>query len=401
MESSKKYVAEVVSFNGGGAAQEGVVGDIKKAILEEIVGSRKVPRYVKDIYFFSLFLRLRLKNTPLHPFFNFEVVCKKNADKFVDADIIHFHDCGSILSAKYALNEYIKDKPKVLTIHSPGSATKEALRGAYGKERYWSQGSFRLLYKLEEEAISFADYLIFPSRGVVELFRDDLRSINWKTKVVFVNNTGIPPLQIEDAVERRRKMRKFFGMGENAIVLLTMGRAVEEKGFDILLEAIAESSYLKNNENLYTVIVSKGCTPMKEELMELRKRLGLEERVIFVDYVKEREDAFAMADIFVAPNRRSAFDLTVLEAMSLGIPVITTASGNADAIEGGGGIVVECGDVSDLSAAIEKLVKDPELRISMGQKAKRIFHSRFTPEKFVERMVEIYDKILSDYATKY
>ena len=45
MESSKKYVAEVVSFNGGGVAQEGVVGDIKKAILEEIVGSRKVPRY--------------------------------------------------------------------------------------------------------------------------------------------------------------------------------------------------------------------------------------------------------------------------------------------------------------------------------------------------------------------
>jgi len=227
-----------------------------------------------------------------------------------------------------------------------------------------------------------------------------LPSIDWKNKIVFVNNTGIPPLQIADAVERRKKMRKLFGMEENATVLLTMGRAVEEKGFDILLEAIAKSSYLRNNESLYTVIVSKGCTPMKEELMELRRKLGLEKKVIFVDYVKEREDAFAMADIFVSPNRRSAFDLTVLEAMSLGIPVITTASGNADAIRQGGGIVVGCGDVSDLSVAIEKLVKNQELRISMGQEAKRIFYSRFTPEKFVRRMVKIYDEILEDYALK-
>lgn len=106
---------------------------------------------------------------------------------------------------------------------------------------------------------------------------------------------------------------------------------------------------------------------------------------------------YARAGIFVFPSLwHEPFGIPVIEAMAAGLPVIATRAGALPEIvvEGETGFLVERGDEQGLAAAIEKLLADPALRARMGAAGRARVRERFTWERSVARLEELYGAVL-------
>lgn len=106
--------------------------------------------------------------------------------------------------------------------------------------------------------------------------------------------------------------------GENLINLVSAGRLVEVKGFDLLIEALA----LCGNPNLRLTLLGEG--PLRNELETLAKKMGVSEQIRFAGFQQNPYPYFAQADAFVLSSRFEGFPNVVLEALTCGTPVIAT-----------------------------------------------------------------------------
>ena len=115
-------------------------------------------------------------------------------------------------------------------------------------------------------------------------------------------------------------------------------------------------------------------------------------------YGSEKDVFWKDADIFVFPTyyHNECFPLVILEAMEQGLPVISTNEGGIPDIidNGNSGYTVEKNNPMALASAIELLIKDPELCISMGKAGRKLFEEKFTEEVFEKRMKECLEKAI-------
>ncbi len=147
--------------------------------------------------------------------------------------------------------------------------------------------------------------------------------------------------------------------------LLAIGRHVNNKGFDVLLRAFAESGLADTRE-----LVLAGDGPARSELAALAAELGLDDSVSLVGRTDRRRTAelFRGCDIFVLPSRHEPMGIVNLEAMASGRPVIASRVGGVPEIvlDGVTGILVTADDVGALAGALRHLANDPALRLALG-----------------------------------
>lgn len=152
--------------------------------------------------------------------------------------------------------------------------------------------------------------------------------------------------------------------------LLAVGRMVEVKGFDLLVEAFARARL----GDLPLVIGGDG--PELDALAALARRLGVADRVILPGAMARPEvvAAIAGARAMVVPSRVEAFGIVVLEGWRAGVPVVATNRGGpADLVrDGRTGLSVDPHDVEALAKALERVVEDRELagRLGAGGRAR-------------------------------
>lgn len=169
------------------------------------------------------------------------------------------------------------------------------------------------------------------------------------------------------------------------IDILFVGRLEKVKGVDILLKA------LKNLDKKYkTVIVGDGSE--RGNLECLAKELGLNEKVAFTGTRYDVKDFMCRSKIFVLPSRWEGIPITILEAMSIGVPVIASKSGgNSEVIEDGeNGLLVEPENSKDLETALNKLLEDTFLRNKLSDKAKSKFREEYSIDKYIRRLIITY-----------
>jgi glycosyltransferase involved in cell wall biosynthesis len=101
---------------------------------------------------------------------------------------------------------------------------------------------------------------------------------------------------------------------------------------------------------------------------------------------------FSETDIFVLPSFWENLPMSVLEAMSHGIAVISTPAGCVEEVikHQTNGIIVPFGDVGALHAGIVRLIEDPALRQRLGNAARKTHRERYEIERYCARMVEIW-----------
>jgi phosphatidyl-myo-inositol dimannoside synthase len=177
-------------------------------------------------------------------------------------------------------------------------------------------------------------------------------------------------------------------------VVLAVGRLVERKGQDLLVEAWP--AVLAEHPGARLLLVGQG--PQRAQLEARIAGHGLERSVILAGFLSPADlaAAYKIADLFAMPcieaegGDTEGFGLVFLEAGARGLPVIGgRTAGVVEAIEDGvTGTLVEPGDVADLAAAIVGYLSDPEEARRVGAAGALRVQERYLPAHYARRMVE-------------
>jgi glycosyltransferase involved in cell wall biosynthesis len=189
--------------------------------------------------------------------------------------------------------------------------------------------------------------------------------------VFLPNSVSAPPVF-------SKNYRHQMGIAANAVVVGMVGRLEERKGCRILLNAYR--SLANRFPNLHLLFVGEG-----ELLTELTAAAG--NRIHVTGFVNNVGDVFRAVDILALPVLwGEGTSNAVLEAMSLGIPVITTEDGGmAEAVrDGETGLVVPKGSQSDLERALTELLLDKNLRLRLGKAGKAHVQKHFSPDRMID-----------------
>jgi len=246
---------------------------------------------------------------------------------------------------------------------------------------------FRWRHVAIEKILSlFTDKIVCVSKAV-KRFVEDVEKISPR-KTVLVYNTPSRkwpcPSKHLDLIRRSK----------DDCVLLSVGALVENKGHGLLIEAVGE--LVPRFPNLRLVIAGAG--PLRCELKGKIRCLGLENKAFLTGLVKDIDNAYRIANIFVMPSRfREGLGLAILEAMQCGLPVVAFRLGGiCEIVENNRtGLLVPPGDVKALAQAIATLLSDKDLRAKMGREGARVIRERFRSGQMIALIESLYLQLMA------
>ena len=173
----------------------------------------------------------------------------------------------------------------------------------------------------------------------------------------------------------------------DAPLLLAIGRLHRNKGFDVLLAALAE---------LHDCILWIAGTGPEEATLRARARAcGVEKRVRFLGWREDVAALFGAADVFVCPSRHEPLGNVVIEAWAQGVPVVATSSAGPRELIGddASGILVPVEDAAALAAGVRRVLGDDDLRAQLIAMGGAAFAASYTEAAVVERYRAFFDSI--------
>jgi glycosyltransferase involved in cell wall biosynthesis len=215
---------------------------------------------------------------------------------------------------------------------------------------------------------------------------------------------GVPPdrsILIENGIDtrqfarsrRREEAKRGLGIPEERLVIGAIGRLSEEKGFDLLIQAV--DRLLLSGLDVELFIAGEG--DQHDRLAAMIRALGREDRIHLAGFVSEPIALYEALDVFALSSLREGLPNVVLEAMAMEVPVVATrVAGVPRLIEHEeNGLLVDVGDTDQLGSTIARLLADGALRDRLGEAGRRTVESRFSFERRMERIGEIYDELLA------
>jgi glycosyltransferase involved in cell wall biosynthesis len=177
-----------------------------------------------------------------------------------------------------------------------------------------------------------------------------------------------------------------------ATLIGTVGRLEPRKGVDVLLTAL----HRLPGARLHVV----GTGPLATEVAGLARELGVGDRCELIGWSEEVDRVLAEWDIFVLASRAEGMSLAVLQAMHVGLPVVVTDVGSVRelVVDGKTGLVVPPDDPAALTAALERLLADADLREQLGRAARRRAQADFGAATMARRYEGIYAELLGTAA---
>ena len=178
--------------------------------------------------------------------------------------------------------------------------------------------------------------------------------------------------------------------------LLYIGRLVEIKGVQYLLQAVANLVHKKEHKDVKVAIAGQG--PYREYLVSLVKKYQIGANIFFLGYIPEEEKnaLYNQSRIVVLPSyAREGVLTTMLEASACGVPVVTCRNTSmAEFIRSNkNGVLVEPEDSESLEKAIRHLLASPELAGSLGKEARRDVLKNWTWETKAKELAHYYRSV--------
>jgi len=189
-------------------------------------------------------------------------------------------------------------------------------------------------------------------------------------------------------------LRDRFGWGTEDIIVGSLGNIRPAKGYDILLRA---ASLLNSEESRYRfVIAGQGEGELFDELMDLQKALGLEDRVKFMGFIDDAGGFLSNLDIFLSSSVSEGLPLSAIQAMVSRLPIVATRCGGYEGLINHmeNGWLVDVGDPNALAQAIDTVAPNRELRDKLGGNAYKRANETFDIHIMFDNYLKLYERII-------
>ncbi len=186
--------------------------------------------------------------------------------------------------------------------------------------------------------------------------------------------------------------RKKNGIGADEFVALYVARFQAFKNHRMLLDAFAR--FARNHPASRLALAGGG--PLRERAEQQAAELGIADKVLFLGEVPYAElpGAYAAADVKVISSDYESFCFAALEAMSAGLPVLTTdCAWVPRLVSDGAGMVVPVGDAEAFAAGLGKLAGNPALRQRLGAAGRQHVLERHTWPASAEKLLQLYREL--------
>jgi glycosyltransferase involved in cell wall biosynthesis len=187
-------------------------------------------------------------------------------------------------------------------------------------------------------------------------------------------------------------VRAELGISKDAVVIGNIAHMADHKGQIYLVRAAAIVK--ERYPGVRFVIVGDG--ELRSDLEVEVKRRGLDGILIFTGFRKDIASLLSSFDIFAFPSHLEGLGTSLLDAMVMRKPIVSTTAGGIPEVvqDGVNGILVPPKDPDALASAIIRLIEDLELRNKYGNAGRRIVEERFTADKVVEGTLAVYKRMM-------
>jgi protein-tyrosine-phosphatase len=229
----------------------------------------------------------------------------------------------------------------------------------------------------------WASVIVAVSKNLADSLR---RSGFWPGMVTAIHNgtAPIPPV----SPEVRARVRRELNVPADALLIGTVGRLVPVKGHVDLVRAIA----LAQPKMPHAKLLIAGDGPLLGELCAMAGRLGVDQHCIFTGHRADVHQLLAAMDVFVLPSLSEGIPMALLEAMSLGLPVVATRVGGIPEVvrDRVTGLLVPAGDDRALAEACLELARYPDWAAEIAAAGQRFVAEEYTQERAGRALADTY-----------
>lgn len=209
-----------------------------------------------------------------------------------------------------------------------------------------------------------------------------------KVKLIY-NGIDEPDAAIPD-------VRKQLKIGEDTLVMVIVANLIPYKGHVDLLQALASINSELANWCLLCIGNDRGIL---SDLKQTALQLGVSDNILWLQDINSVAPYWQTADIGILASHEEGFSNAILEAMSVGLPmVVTDVGGNAEAVvDNQSGFVVPAKQPKQLATAISKLASNRQLRHNFGSAARKRYAENYTTDKCVNAYDEFYRNLYRQF----
>lgn len=255
----------------------------------------------------------------------------------------------------------------MVTLHLGGV---EEIGGINGRAaQVYEQISGRLIQRA-------SDHIVTVSKAVAE----NASGFGVNRELISVVPNGVDPEKFSPPTTYPAEKRILF-----------VGRLIKNKGPQVLLSSLPR--LVEKHPDVTVRVVGTG--PLEAELRSITTRLDVEEHVEFAGYVESVAKEMRNADIFCRPSFSEGMPLTLLEAMSSGLPaVVTDVAGVPEVVtDGENGFLVPPDDPDALIKPLSTLLAEEQTKRRLGSTARRYVIENHSWDSRAERLIEIYEGV--------
>jgi glycosyltransferase involved in cell wall biosynthesis len=295
-------------------------------------------------------------------------------------DIIHIH---TPFVAHYA-GVYLARELQLPVVETYHTYFEEYLYNyIHWLPRNWLRSLARMLSRAQCNKVNT---VVVPSRPMFDMLRKYgvLRYMN-------VIPTGIDLDQLVEGDGRR--FRAEHGIDADRPTMLFIGRLAFEKNVEFLLDVLIEVR--KRIPDMLLILAGEG--PARTSLVRRIVADGLQDNVLFVGYLPRGQalnDCYCAGDVFVFASETETQGLVLLEAMALGVPVVSTAvMGTVDVLHNSRGCLVARPDIGHFASRVVEVLTDPFLGASLSDTG-TVYATQWSALEMADRMLKLYALVI-------
>ncbi|MER3445424.1 MAG: hypothetical protein C4291_00695 [Candidatus Dadabacteria bacterium] len=304
--------------------------------------------------------------------------------------------CGiRILGLVAVLISVLLGKKCVLRLEISGEMSGDYIRHEISEER-------KLFLKFIEVVLVLRNGVLKKSDSFISISRAIENELLWccvdPSKIKYIPN-GIDTARFSPVDGNKKSMlREKLNIPTKKLIFLYTGRLTKIKGLELLLRVWKR--LVQEEKEIHLILVGPGENQFlscEYELKQFVNKYKLEDSVTFTGSVENVFEYLQCSDYFVIPSESEGLPISLLEAMSCGLPCIATSVGGIpDLIENGeNGKLVKVGDEEGIYNAIVELIRNREIARIRGEKGRKTVVERFSIDSIVNEHIRLFSSLLN------